>query len=338
MKLKTLIELVRNGQFSLVLSFRKPIIEFYRVCFVHAGLSNGTMEKLVDGPVSVETLSKQLGDVANRDGLEAWLDLGVSLKELELGPRGYSIKGKLSKKLIEPENDPYRAVFEEITVHHYKHILQTVQVLRENGKFEFDDSIGELVARSSRISEPYIREIMEDIIPRTQPYSLLEVGCGSGAYIRYACELNGSLTVTGLEMQEEVADFARKNINEWGIKDRVKIEVCDVRDFKTDERFDLVTLHQNIYYFKLDERQNLIDKLNEFIRPGGSLLITSACKGGSPFVQMLDVWVSATEGLAPLPDQEELKEQLVNAEFPEVLIRKPIPGEAFYGFIAKKKK
>ncbi len=39
---------------------------------------------------------------------------------------------------------------------------------------------------------------------------LLEVGCGSGIYIKRACELNPLLTAVGLEVQQSVADFTRE--------------------------------------------------------------------------------------------------------------------------------
>lgn len=318
-----------------MLDFRQSVVEFYRVCFVHAGVSGGVLEKLADGPMSAETLSEQLG-ITNQEGLRAWLDLGVGLAELELGPRGYSLSSELSKGIVEPDNDPYRAVLEEVAVHHYQHIVQTLPVLSDNRQFGFDASIGELVARSSRLSEPLIRGFMDEVIPRTGPFSLLEVGCGSGAYVKYACELNESLVATGLEMQPAVADFARNNVDQWGIAERASIEVGDVRDFESDRRFDLVTLHQNIYYFANDERPALLRKLHGFINPGGTLLVTSACKGGSPLFRVLDLWFSTSEGLAPLPDPEELKAQLVAAGFSEVLVRKPIPDESFHGFVARK--
>ena len=77
---------------------------------------------------------------------------------------------------------------------------------------------------------------------------LLEVGCGSGTYIRYATDRNSELTALGLELQPQVADMARRNLAAWGLSDRAEIETGDIRERKPTPVFDLVTLHNNLYY------------------------------------------------------------------------------------------
>ena len=69
--------------------------------------------------------------------------------------------------------------------------------------------------------------------------SLLEIGCGSGFYIKYAASRNPSLAALGLELQPNVADVARRNISEWDLQGRVRIEVGDIRlkgDYALDTR------------------------------------------------------------------------------------------------------
>jgi cyclopropane fatty-acyl-phospholipid synthase-like methyltransferase len=209
-------------------------------------------------------------------------------------------------------------------------------MLRKHEWFPFDEEPGELVARSSRVSEPFIFEAVDTVIPRQGDFQLLEVGCGSGIYIQRACTRNPVLRAVGLELQEKVAAVARRNIQAWGLENRATIEHSDVRNYSTNQKFDLVTLHQNIYYFPVQERENLFRHLKEYLKPGGQVLLTSACQGGGPSIQALNIWVSTTEGLSPLPDPDQLCQQLKAAGFVDVKAWRLIPFESFWAFRASK--
>jgi SAM-dependent methyltransferase len=133
-----------------------------------------------------------------------------------------------------------------------------------------------------------------------------------------------------------VAELARENMKAWGLESRVAIEACDVRNYQTESLFDLVTLHQNIYYFPVRERAALTRQLGKFLKPGGLLVLTTACQGGSPAVEALNVWASNTDGYGPLPVPQELAGQLREAGFSDVKSRRLIPFESFYVFFARR--
>ncbi|MBI4698205.1 MAG: class I SAM-dependent methyltransferase [Nitrospirae bacterium] len=248
----------------------------------------------------------------------------------------YQLRGKLSKALIKPNNDAHKALLEEIIRYHYPFVMNTPSMLKEQKWFPFDESTGELVARSSRISEPFIFEEVDAAIPRQGDFTLLEVGCGSGIYIRRACARNSKLRAIGLDLQKKVADFARKNIEHWGLDNRVIIENSDVRSYSSDRKFDLITLHQNIYYFPVEDRKTLFRHLINYLRPGGKVLLTSVCQAGSPIMQILNIWASTSEGYGPLPYPEQLCQQFKEAGFAEVKRRSLIPFESFWAFVATK--
>jgi 4-hydroxy-2,2'-bipyrrole-5-carbaldehyde O-methyltransferase len=188
----------------------------------------------------------------------------------------------LSKGLLESNNKAYEAFLEEIVKYHYTYVMNTPTMLKEHKWFPFDETPGELVARSSRVSEPFIFEAVDAVILRQGNFRLLEVGCGSGIYIRRACIHNPELSAVGLELQEKVANVARKNITTWGLENRVTIEHSNVRNYSNSKKFDLITLHQNIYYFSVPEREGLFRYLNEYLNPGGQVLLTTVCQGVGP--------------------------------------------------------
>jgi 4-hydroxy-2,2'-bipyrrole-5-carbaldehyde O-methyltransferase len=100
--------------------------------------------------------------------------------------------------------------------------------------------------------EAFQMEAIDRFFPASGVASLLEIGCGSGVYIKYAANRNPSLVTLGLELQANVADVARRNISEWGLQERVRIEVGDIRLKAPDESFSIVTLYNNIYYFPVE--------------------------------------------------------------------------------------
>jgi 2-polyprenyl-3-methyl-5-hydroxy-6-metoxy-1,4-benzoquinol methylase len=334
-KLSTFIKLMTSGQSSLLFGLLNTGNEFYRASFISAALSRGVYENFIDGKASFEHLCEKLA-VSNRDGLRAWLELGVSLGELKRTANEYQIQGKISKALLNPVNDAFKALLEEVVSYHYVYVMDTPTMLGKHEWFPFDQTPGELVARSSRVSEPFIFEAVDVVIPRQGDFQLLEVGCGSGIYIHRACTRNPELHAVGLEFQEKVANVARKNIRAWGLENRATIKHADVRNYSRSQKFDLVTLHQNIYYFPVQERENLFRHLKEYLKLGGQVLLTSACQGGGPGIQGLNIQVSTTEGFSPLPNPNELCQQLKAAGFIEVKTKRLVPFESFWTFSAVK--
>lgn len=335
MKLITFFKLLSSGQSSLILGLLKTSNEFYRASFISSALSRGVYDHFIDGKASFERLCERMA-VSNPEGLRAWLGLGVSLGELKLAGSEYQIKGKASKALLESKNDSFKALLQEIVEYHYVYVMDAPTMLRKQEWFPFDEVPGELVARSSRVNEPFIFETVDAAIPRQGDFQLLEVGCGSGIYIHRACARNPELRAVGLELQEKVADVARKNIQSWDLEDRATIEHSDVKNYSANQKFDLVTLHQNIYYFPVQGREDLFRHIKEFLEPGGRVLLTSVCQGGGSGIAALNIQVSNTEGFSPLPDPDQLCQQLKAAGFTEVEARRLVPFESLWAFSAVK--
>ncbi|WP_419661343.1 putative methyltransferase, type 12 [Desulfosarcina variabilis str. Montpellier] len=204
----------------------------------------------------------------------------------------------------------------------------------EGLKAWLDHSYGELFARSSRTVEPIIIDVVDKIIPSNGTCHLLEVGCGSGIYIKRACDRNPNLTVTGLELQEKVADFARKNTTIWQIQDRVKIENTDIRRYRSDKQFDIETFFNLIYYFPKYERSDLLRHLGGFLNTGGQLILTTLCPANESSIQLMNLWASMTDGCGPLPHPDNVCDKLIDAGFDEIKCEQLIP--AFYLFKAQK--
>ncbi len=338
MSLSPFVTLLKENKLAALLKVNADVKPFYRLTFVTGMQRCGLLQRLAAAPASFNEIAALFPDgEKNREALEAWLQVGVKLGLLARGPLGFTLRG-MAKKLAEPQNDAALAEAEEIAELHHKLILETPERIRAGALFTLADQDGTLIARSSRILEAFQVEAIRKTFPSTGAVRLLEVGCGSGIYIRYAALHNGRLTATGLELQADVAAEARRNIAEWGLADRVEIVPGDVRAQTPEPVFDIVTLYNNIYYFPVDERVALFRRLAEFLKPGGFLLAVTCCQGGSVAMEALNLWGAATEGAGRLPTVNEMTAQMREAGFAAVQTSRLAPGESFWAFKAEMRK
>lgn len=334
MSLTPFLNMIKQGQLLPAIEVNSLYKPFYRLCYLAGAKSCGVLDVIAKKPLTFEALAElYCQDDKAREAMGAWLQLGVRLGLLGVKDERYFLKG-LALKLSRPENDATLALAQEVVTLHHKLIVDTPTRLRNNVLWQLEDQDGELTARSSRALEVFMVNAIDRTFPRSGAPRVLEVGCGSAAYIRHAATTNPSLHALGLELQPQVADVARSNIQQWGLGDRVTIEVGDIRDRVPTPEFDIVTLYNNIYYFPVDERVSLLSHLKGFLRPGGFLLLTTCCQGGNLGMEVLNLWGAATASGGRLPSAAEMQKLLVEAGYEGVDTMSLIPGDKFYAFRA----
>jgi SAM-dependent methyltransferase len=337
MRARTAIEILRLGQARILLSAMRLTTPFYRLVWLVAAFRSGLLARLSGGSASFRELAAAFArDPADHDWFRTWLEMGLKLGELRCQGDRYSLRGFLARGLARPKNDAIVAMFEEIAILHHKLILETPERLARRARFVLADQDGILIARSSPLMRPFVHEAIDEVVPRRGAMRLLEVGAGSGTYIRHAAERNPDLTALGLELQPAVAELANANLRAWGVTGRAEVDKGDVRDRTPEAVFDLVTFHNNIYYFPVDERVALLRHARAFLKPGGRLLLTTACSGGSPAAVGLDIWSAGTERCGRLPAPDELVAQMREAGFDGARCRSLVPGDSYYAFFARK--
>jgi len=339
-KANVLIEMIRSGQLPLMVRLTGLVKPLYRACFVSAAASHGVLRLLGAGPQPLSKIAEALGASAPDLGLlEAWLDLGVRLGEL--GRRGarYQLRGSWSRKLADPRHDLIAAMLEEAVRHHYDALLGVPAMLKgERPRFTLADQDAELVARTSRILDPFLREAIDLVLPRTGAMRLLEVGCGEGGYVQYACERNRDLGALAIDVQPAVAQVARERLARAGLADRAQVLAGDVRTLQLeDASFDLATLHNVIYYFRVEDRVPLLERLRGLLARGGRLLVTTGCRGGNLALDFVDLCLRSSEVGGAFPTSpEEIAALLRAAGFSRVQAHSLIPGDRYYAFVAER--
>jgi SAM-dependent methyltransferase len=337
MKLRTLAWLMFSRQGCVAVAAARHWTQFMRISFLAAAGECGVLSVLAEHQLAPEQIAQDAAIPSqSMDAFKSWLRLGVSLGVLRERDGLYRAGGMLAKAFTKPRNDAALALVAEAVGFDRAWVVEAPGRWRAGQAFSLVDLDGPLVARSSRVVEPLVHEAIDAATKDRKPMRLLEVGCGSGTYMRYACHRNPQLTALGLELQPAVAEMARRNLLQWGFSERASVEVGDVRFRNSEPSFDLVTLHNNIYYFPVEERVALLRHLWAFLRPAGVILITTACIPGPPIAEFLSFWGASTQGCGRCPTRAELLAQLEKADFEAARAKLVMPGSAFYYFVARK--
>jgi protein-L-isoaspartate O-methyltransferase len=264
--------------------------------------------------------------------------MGVALGELGCDQGRYRLKGQRARALASPDGDSLAAFLQEHVTYHgsvYRHLAERV---RGEPPGDYLAETGDLVARSSRILEPFVAAFVHHIVMDLHPEQMLEIGCGSGVYLRYAAEAYTEGRGIALDMQPQVAEQAKKNLAAWGVGDRFQVLAGDIRHPPADIAgpFDLITLYNNIYYFAVEERPTLFEKLFAWLKEGGALALVSPMQGKDVETLNFDVVLQSTLGCTRLPSLNELQAQLRMSGFKQIKTESLMPGATLQGVLAFK--
>lgn len=98
---------------------------------------------------------------------------------------------------------------------------------------------------------------------------LLDIGCGWGGLISYAASRYG-VDATGITLSTEQADFGNQRIQEAGLADHCRIEICDYRE-KTGE-FDKIVSVGMVEHVGKKNLPEYFSQAFKLLKPQGSFL------------------------------------------------------------------
>jgi cyclopropane-fatty-acyl-phospholipid synthase len=100
---------------------------------------------------------------------------------------------------------------------------------------------------------------------------LLDIGCGWGGLVIYAAQ-NYGVEVHGITLGHHQAEFVQRRIQEAGLTERCRVEVCDYRDIDEADRLDKIV---SVGMFELVGEAQLLTYFKQawrMLRPGGIFL------------------------------------------------------------------
>ena len=95
-------------------------------------------------------------------------------------------------------------------------------------------------------------------------------------------------------------------------------------------------LYNIIYYFPLEERYELLRMLRSMLSLDGviAIVMNLQSKGKDLGAANLNMVNCSLKGLTPLPDLDDITEQLKGSGFNQIKAVRLIPGSTFYGISA----
>jgi protein-L-isoaspartate O-methyltransferase len=335
--LKGLLTALKASNKSVMHQMKGDVKGFLRIHFHYAAIEAGLVEALRE-PATKQSIVQKLSAV-RPELLDALLELGIALGELAYSDGKYRCQGPFFRCLATEDADAL-AAFTEALVTYYNSVYRDLpDRLLGEPLGNYLPEIGRLVARASRLAEPFVKTFIESVVPLRRPVRILDVGCGEAGYLRHCAQFNPLATGVGLEMDKRVAALAQENLVQAKIDDRFRAVAGDLQQTPAEvgQGFDLVFLFNAVYYFSPQQRTSLFTRLREFLLPGGQLLLVSQFAGGHDlFAANLGAATCSMTGCWSLPKLEETESQLVAAGLEPIRVVHLLPRSSYLGVIAQK--
>jgi SAM-dependent methyltransferase len=336
MNIRALITMAQTLMLPGVLPVTRDWKAFLRMHFLYAALDTGLIP-LLTTPRGKEEIAERLR-VKRPELLDSLLEMGTALKELTICGDRYSLRGRRARILAKMEGDPMAALVQAgVTYYHsaYRYLGERMRGAPLGNDLE---EIGEIVARFSKIGEPILKRLIRENVNGNRPLRILDVGCGSGLFLRSAYEVNPHICGTGLDVDERVVHQARENLASWGLSNRFKVVAGNIRFCPGELRhlYDVIFFFNLIYYFREDEREDLLRSLRSLLSDSGRVLFVNSfhSRGKDTRAANLNIVNCSLKGLTRLPDLETFRRQLEVSGFSRIRISRLMPKNEYYGILA----
>ena len=277
---------------------------------------------------------------ARPDRLEAWLAVGVELGEL--GRRGdrYVAAGRRARMLS--GRDPllashYRSML-EYQLGPYAELADLLGEAPQQGRDDLERH-ARTIAEVSLAAAPFIVPFLRRTVEHSRPERALDVGCGTGVYLRALLGADPRLGVEGIELAPEVASDTAERLR-GGRAVPSGSCACGRRTRPcafVGAGFRPRDVVQQRLLLPRDERVALYRHLGDLLAADGVLLVTTMTWPGSVASAHLHLMLRCQSGSAGLPGSGEVEGDLNAAGF-DLLSSEPlVPSEPFVGITARRR-
>jgi SAM-dependent methyltransferase len=273
------------------------------------------------------TLDDLLGETALSDRalLEALLGLGISLREVRFRHGRYRARGRRLRAITGSSPD-LRGTVEELVVYGNRAYAAMDSHLRGAPAVAYDADCGAAIAARSRIAEPILGPAVRAVTRRETPQRVLDIGCGSGTYLRHMLEAAPTATGLGIDRDAGAIGVASDLLDPLRALQRCELRQGSIEELAEEiAAFDLVTLLNNIYYWPPEHRSEILGTVRKVVAADGVLMLATATDKGPAFNRHLDLMVRVTANSYRLPAREEISDDLAHAGYVDIEMIEPVP-------------
>jgi len=139
-------------------------------------------------------------------------------------------------------------------------------------------SLGPENSEGLNVRAPTLRKVIRQHFPKNSDASILDLGCGHGAFVHFIRE-GGYRNVSGVDASiEQVADAKR-----LGVAGVTQGDMLDELRVLESESIDVIIAFDVIEHLSKEELLPFVDHVHRALRPGGVWIIHTP-NGESPFV------------------------------------------------------
>lgn len=120
------------------------------------------------------------------------------------------------------------------------------------------------------LSQENFIELVEKLKVKHDINRVLDVGCGYGNYLKIFQEMKGFQKIYGVEMQHDVWELTTQKFQDFP---EVEIINNDIFNIDLEQKVDLILLNFVLFYFSLEDKLKLLNKLKQLLSEQGVIVI-----------------------------------------------------------------
>lgn len=269
--------------------------------------------------------------------LNQWVNVGVSIGHLKPLSRNRYKTGPMWKLPRPKDESSSGVILKEMMELHIPSLLTYPEMMRKKTRNHFDEEKhADTVAQTSRLLEVIALPKIAKLLKNNDSQNVLDIGCGEGGYIKRLAERFPNSSFKGIEVSDSVAKTAQDLTASLG---NVSIEQGDLWEYEPTQKYDLILMNNIIHYIPPEKRQELFDRLTEWLNDDGVLSVITPISGGQespPFVAAFNSFFHSFENLHPLPQKEQLEEWGTESKLTSLGIQTVIKEGSWYAVQYKK--
>jgi len=126
------------------------------------------------------------------------------------------------------------------------------------------------------------------------PFSLLDVGCGTGTFAGMLAATSLPAEIVGLDYSAPMCQVASGKAHQVGLHERVRFVTADSEHLPfADGSFDVVTCSNSFHHYP--HQQNVVTEVRRILRPGGRFMLIDGFRDNIVGWVTYDVIIAAVE-------------------------------------------
>jgi len=178
--------------------------------------------------------------------------------------------------------------------------MSKAQTMRSQARQEFDSWAGSYdrsLLNRFMFRPSYLAFLEELYVCRKDlpgPFSLLDVGCGTGTFAGMLAATSLPAEIVGLDYSAPMCQVASGKAHQVGLHERVRFVTADSEHLPfADGSFDVVTCSNSFHHYP--HQQNVVTEVRRILRPGGRFMLIDGFRDNIVGWVTYDVIIAAVE-------------------------------------------